>query len=254
MRAAIMVPPSLDQGSAEPAEERAAARIGSERRPALAAGLAKAVEFSVQRVGEFMAKRIGTGDGNGSVNKWVAVEAEEGFPRGFAAKGASVRASQFSEMQGTIERCSGRGVGNQAGRKAMIGFFSDRAEYHTELGHAQATRFCLCRAPKLLDEAFGNWKGLIEICGRSLFGLLRQNQIGGLGRGIIHAPEDNVPEQPKDLEKTFISSDELMARRVLRTFSMIRHLAGTISLPPKTNFRALIPEPNHCSDTAERAP
>ena len=36
-----------------------------------------------------------------------------------------------------------------------IGFFSDRAEHHTELGHAQATRFCPCRAPKLLEEASG---------------------------------------------------------------------------------------------------
>ena len=105
-------------------------------------------------------------------------------------------------MQGTIERCSGRRVRNHAGRKAMIDFFSDRAEHHTELGHAQATRFCLCRAPKLLKEAFGNWKGRVEICGGSLFCLLRQNQIGGLGRGSIHAPEDNLPASPNGLEKT----------------------------------------------------
>jgi|ERR1700728_1357944 hypothetical protein len=63
-------------------------------------------------------------------------------------------ARQFSEMLGTIECCSGPGIGNQADRKARIGFFSDRAEHLTELGHAQVTRFWLCRAPKLLDEAF----------------------------------------------------------------------------------------------------
>jgi hypothetical protein len=109
--AAVVVDVALGEGGAEPAEERAAARVGGERGAAFAFFGGEAVELGVERVGEVVTEGCGAGDGDGGLGEGRAVDGEESLPCGFTAEGTGLGEG---EVRGR-RRFAGRGWGGFPG-------------------------------------------------------------------------------------------------------------------------------------------
>jgi hypothetical protein len=98
-----MVDVALGNGCAKPSEQGTAAGVGGEWRPALTAWSGQPEELGVERVGEVVAERGGSGDGNSGLGERYAVEIEETLPGGLAAQSAGLGQSEFGEAEGTVE-------------------------------------------------------------------------------------------------------------------------------------------------------
>jgi hypothetical protein len=120
MDAPVVIDVSLRKGSAKPAEERAATRVGGQRRTALAIDLAETIKLGVERVGQVMATRSGASDGDSRLSERSAVEANKTLPGDLAAKGAGVCQSEFREAKRAEEGGFLCWIGVSAGRETVI--------------------------------------------------------------------------------------------------------------------------------------
>jgi len=108
--AAVMVDVALGQGGAKPAHKGTSTGVRGKWRPPLAAGGGQTEQLGVERVGEVVAKRGRSGDGNGGLCERHAVETEETLPGGIAAEGTGLGQGEFGKMETSVEgRLLGRG-------------------------------------------------------------------------------------------------------------------------------------------------
>jgi hypothetical protein len=105
MGAAVVVDVALGEGSAEPAEQRSAARVGCERRATLSGAFGEAEEFRVEGVREVVAECCGARDGDGGLRQRSSIESEEALPGGVAAKRAGLGEGQFRKAKRAVEGC-----------------------------------------------------------------------------------------------------------------------------------------------------
>ena len=120
------------------------------------------------------------------------------------AKSAAMGQRQFRKMEGAEECSFLRKIGNNARRKTIVDLFAESEEDDAELLAAQAVALRLSRAPKLLNDAGReslNWKCRLLRYSGWLLGGHGQDQIGGLGRCRIHAPEDTASAPQSAQEK-----------------------------------------------------
>src|ERR1035441_1866175 len=97
--AAVVIDVPLRERGAQPAEQRAAAGVRSQRRLAHAVDLAQAVQFRVERFGKVVAKRGRAGDRDSVLGEGSTIEAEEALPCDLPPEGAGV-------SEGLLERKS----------------------------------------------------------------------------------------------------------------------------------------------------
>ena len=182
MGAAVVIDVALRERGAQPAEQRAAAGVRSQRRSAHAVDLAQTVQFRVERFGEVMAKRGRAGHRDSGLGEGSTIEAEEALPCDFSPEGAGVSESQLREME-RVEECGLlRGIGESGGGKAMVELRADSGEGDAELIQRQAAGLSFRRMPEVLDKTErepGKARCRRGGCGR-LRGWQRQDEIAGL--------------------------------------------------------------------------
>lgn len=96
---AVVVDVALGERGAQPTEQRSAALVGVERRAALAIAQVEAIELGVERVGEFAAKGVAAGDGDGGAGEGLAIERKKALPGVFVAQGAGAGEGQIGEPE-----------------------------------------------------------------------------------------------------------------------------------------------------------
>jgi len=131
--AAVVIDVPLRERGAQPAEQRAAAGVRSQRRLAPAVDLAQAVQFRVERFGKIVAQRGRAGDRDCGLGEGSTIEAEEALPCDFPPEGAGVSESQLREMERVEEGSLLRGIGGSGRGKAMVELRADSSEGDAEL-------------------------------------------------------------------------------------------------------------------------
>ena len=151
--AAVVIDVPLRERGAQPAEQRAAAGVRSQRRLAYAVDLAQAVQFRVERFGKVVAKRGRASHRDGGLGEGSTIEPEEALPCDFSPEGAGVSESQLREME-RVEECGLlRGIGESGGGKAMVELRADSGEGDAELIQRQAAGLSFRCTPEVLDKA-----------------------------------------------------------------------------------------------------